>query len=276
MNARAFRQATSADLDRISRTLLATRVFPDVEALNAAWRATPWRIQVTDGGDVAALEPWRDHLPVLAVVALYCSERMIPSTMRQMRAVARAQGFSDLVSPPAPVEQAHAYEAAGMRIFERVSTLVCDPSSARLESPASAEVCLRPAGAEDVVPLLALDARCFNEFWRYDARHIERFMSTQRLIVAESGGNLIGYTLSTVQLGDGLLGRVGVAPESRRRGVGTLLVRDVLEHVRHEGVRHVTLCTQTDNAASRALYAKTGFRDTGRRFAFLHFGPGTA
>ena len=54
---------------------------------------------------------------------------------------------------------------------------------------------------------------------------------------------------------------------------GTMLVRDVLAYVRGAGAKHATLCTQTDNAASRALYARTGFRDTGRLFVLLRFGP---
>jgi ribosomal-protein-alanine N-acetyltransferase len=268
-----FHPATPTDLDRVSRTLLATRVFPDAEALHAAWEATPWRIQVTENGDLAVLEPWRDHLLVLAVVALYCSERLIPSAMRQMRRVARAGGFSDLVSPPAPLEQAYAYEAAGMHVFERVSTLVGDSSQVPPDAYALPDVSIRAAVAQDAAALLAIDARCFDEFWRYDLRHLERFMSTQRLVVAECEEGPIGYTLSTIQLGDGLLGRVAVIPEWRRRGVGTMLVRDVLAYVRGAGAKHATLCTQTDNAASRALYARTGFRDTGRLFVFLRFGP---
>jgi len=271
MSARVFRPVAEPDLDRISRTLLATRVFPDAAALRATWEAAPWRLQVTESGDMAVLEPWRDHLSVLAVVALYCSERLIPAAMRQMHALARAKGFSDIVSPPAPIEQAHAYEGAGMRVFETVSTLACDLSAGLTESRPLPGVRIRPAADDDLASLLAVDARCFEEFWRYDVRHLERFLSTQRLAVATGDTGPIGYTLSTVQLGDGLLGRVAVVPEWRRRGVGTLLVSDVLKRLRDDGVMRVTLCTQTDNAASRALYARTGFRDTGHRFAFLRF-----
>lgn len=276
MSAPSFRAANASDLDRVARTLLASRVFPDEVGLRETWAASPWRIQVAGGGDLAVLEPWRDHLPVLAVVALYCAERFIPEAMRQLRTVALSHGFADLVSPPAPTQQAHAYEAAGMRVFESVSTLVCDVSAVSADWQAPPDLCIREANAEDLDPILVLDARCFDEFWRYDAHHLERLLSSQRLAVAAGDEGPIGYTLSTIQLGDGLLGRVAVAPEWRRRGVGTLLVRDVQAHVRREGVRRVTLCTQTDNEASRALYARTGFRDTGRRFVFLSFGQGWA
>ena len=188
------------------------------------------------------------------------------------RRIATEHGMSDVISPPTPVEDMHFYESAGMRMHALVSTYRLARSA---EAPATQplrEVHLRVAGAPDLPALLELDARCFDEFWRYDLRHLERFLASARLAVAERGDEVVGYTLCTLSGGEGLLGRLCVAPELRRRGIGSALVRDAVGHVWEQGGRNVTLSTQIDNAASQELYRRERFRDTGRRYAFLRFG----
>ena len=268
-----FRPATEADLHRLMRTLVGAGMFPDAVSVEAFWGVAPWRVQVTERGDLALLERWRDHLPILGVEALWCAERHIGPAMRQLHELALRQGFDDLLSPPVPLEQAHAYESAGMRVTEDARTLTLDRVRRRAPVDAVAEgVSLRRATPADMVALLETDIRCFDEFWRYDVRHFERYLRAQRLVVADGPGGVIGYTLSTVA-GDGVtLGRLAVVPECRRRGVGRALVEDVIGFAREQGADRVTLCTQTENAAALALYASAGFTDAGRRFVFLRFG----
>jgi ribosomal protein S18 acetylase RimI-like enzyme len=268
-----FRAAGGTDVARLRRTLIAAAAFHDDAELEAAWRADPWRIQVTERGDAAVLTRWRDHLDVLAVEALWCRERDITGAVVELGDLARARGYGDLLGPPVPLEQAAPYEAAGMRIFETVTTF---RRATRTEgapgSAAVAGVTVRGAAAGDIEALLAIDAGCFGAFWRYDRTNMTRFLRTQRVAVAVGAEGPIGYTLSTVSRGDGLLGRVAVTPGSRGRGVGRALVTDVLDALREQGVGQVALCTQTDNEAARALYRACGFEDVGQPVVFMRFG----
>ncbi len=65
-----------------------------------------------------------------------------------------------------------------------------------------------------------------------------------------------------VDAGPGLvdLDRLVVAPRAFRRGVGTALVRHVLDLA---GPRRVEVSTGRDNTPARALYARLGFVETG-------------
>jgi ribosomal protein S18 acetylase RimI-like enzyme len=274
--AQPFRPATEVDLRRLERMLVGVGVFGDADALRRFWEVAPWRIQVTERGDLAVLERWRDHLGILATEALWCAEQHIDAAMRQLHALALRQGFEDLLSPPVSLEQKHAYESAGMHVVQDAYTLVLDGLKHRSGSALHVEgVTLKTATPAHIVALLELDIRCFDDFWRYDVRHFERYLRTQRLVVAESGSSVIGYTLSTVARAEGTLGRLAVIPEWRRRRVGTVLVEDALTYARERGADRVTLCTQADNDPALGLYRAAGFRETGRHFVFLQFGvPG--
>jgi ribosomal protein S18 acetylase RimI-like enzyme len=114
-----------------------------------------------------------------------------------------------------------------------------------------------------------IDAECFNDFWRYDADRLSRYFVEDRLMVAEGSQGVIGYTLSTVVRGSGTLGRLAVRPSARHRGIGEALLHDALAYLVRTGVETVSLCTQEDNQASRALYRKIGMTELTGRLVFL-------
>lgn len=269
---RVFHDATTAEVDRLARALVATKLFSDDEDLRATHRDAAWRIQVSRRGDVAVLGRWRDHLPILGMEALWCPVSVIPGAVADLLDVAHALELDDVVSPPIPVEESRAYESAGMRACATVAAFTLKGPGRLPGAPATDALTLRPAGHRDIPTLLEVDAACFDRFWRYDVRHLTRFCATGHLTLAERGGEAVGYTLCTIDGGYGLLGRLCVAPAWRRQGVGSALLLDTVRRVRDHGGEQVTLSTQTDNMPSQALYRKYHFRDTGRRYAFLRFG----
>lgn len=267
----AFRAPTSRELDKLTRTLVAAKLFADGAELRAAFEATPWRLLVNDRGDVGVLGRWRDHLPLLSIEALWCPWSGISAAVHQIREIAAGHDLTDVVSPPVPLEEVQPYERAGMH---RQTTVMTFAHAGRLAAlaGANADVAIRPAGHADIGTLLALDAACFEPFWRYDARHLSRFCASGRLAVAEQRGEPVGYTLCTIEGDEGLLGRLCVVPEWRRRGVGQALLAEAVGFTSRHGAGRTTLSTQVENGASQALYERAGFRDTGRRYAFLRFG----
>jgi ribosomal protein S18 acetylase RimI-like enzyme len=64
----------------------------------------------------------------------------------------------------------------------------------------------------------------------------------------------------------GHLARLAVKTTMQGRGIGYLLVHQVLNQFRRQGVRHVTVNTQQNNVASLALYSKAGFIITGESY----------
>jgi len=61
------------------------------------------------------------------------------------------------------------------------------------------------------------------------------------------------------------LENMAVAYSVRRRGIGTLLLRELIAHVVTEGVGNIFLEVRASNQSARALYQKTGFEEIGLR-----------
>ncbi|MHB1340951.1 MAG: GNAT family N-acetyltransferase [Coriobacteriia bacterium] len=266
-----MRPATERDMPAVWSAVRMAGTFGSREVLDRFWRAAPWRVQVSDGGDAAILVRWREHLPILSVKGLWCGLRQMPAIVGQLREVAYAQGFEDLLSPITPRERIEPYVSAGMSVVHTGLAMRLD----RVQDPGAAAhqgVALRRAVPGDLHTLLSVDLRCFSEFWRYDALLMEEYLASERAVVATLDGTVIGYTLSTIDRGEGMLGRLAVLPGHRRRGVGDALVADVLGFHHRSGARGVTLYTQEENAAARALYEKHGFRAVGAPQCFLAFG----
>lgn len=269
--ARRFGDATPGQLGQLVRPLLAARLFPDEAALRAAYRTRPWAIRVNARGDVAVLDRWRDHLDLAAIEALWCPHRDLPAAIADLDACATEHGFSGLVSPPVLEADVPIYRAAGLEVREMLETLEL-ALVPHIPAAQPAGFTLRAASPDDITAILAVDATCFEPFWRYDRRLLERFCAAGGLALAEQDGECLGYTFVTVDRGSAVLGRLCVDPRFRRRRLGTQLLYSAVEGARSTGAQHVTLSTRSGNTAALALYRAAGFRLTGRRYAFLTLG----
>jgi L-amino acid N-acyltransferase YncA len=57
----------------------------------------------------------------------------------------------------------------------------------------------------------------------------------------------------------------------QRRGLGSLIVADLIRRLKDKGIARLTVNTQSDNHASLALYQKMGFVLTGEKFPVYCF-----
>jgi ribosomal-protein-alanine N-acetyltransferase len=248
-------------LRRIWPAVNASHVFDDYAGLAAWWEAAPWRVRVTRAGEAAVLGRWRAHLDLLAVKGLWCANERVPVLLEDLSAVARAQGFARLLGPLVPADAVAPYLGAGFEERQRIVVYRMQPPlSVVRPSPASVDV--RIGLPTDRVAVTALDALCFDEFWRYDEESLHRYLSSERLGVAEVAGHVVGYTLSTVHGAEATIGRLAVKPELRGRGIGTALLTDAVVYLARKGALAVTLCTQEENDGSRRMYRKAGFRES--------------
>jgi ribosomal protein S18 acetylase RimI-like enzyme len=63
---------------------------------------------------------------------------------------------------------------------------------------------------------------------------------------------------------------IGVAPQMRRRGIATLLLRRALAQSRSRGARRLTLAVDERNEPAKRLYRRCGFGVTAQRDAYLY------
>lgn len=264
-----LRPAQQADLGWLWPPVRASQIFDHPDELERFWAEAPWRVRVNGRGEAAVLVRWREHLDLLAVKGLWCSERRVPLVLEDLRAVAREQGFGRLLSPLLPEDAARPYEAAGMRTVQEIVVLRLDVRRRHklLDAPGALGVALRIGSAEDVPAVLAVDNSAFEPFWRYDRPLMEQYVAgtrtsaCERLGIAEARGEVVGYTLCTVRRGEGSIGRLAVRPDLQGRGVGAVLLEDAAAYLERAGADRATLCTQAENVRSRRLYANAGFKE---------------
>jgi ribosomal protein S18 acetylase RimI-like enzyme len=87
------------------------------------------------------------------------------------------------------------------------------------------------------------------------------------VLIAERGDRLIGFAMvrpgSTP--GRGQLSNLFVDPSCQCNGIGSTLLAHVVEAIRRRGWEEAELSCQVGNSRARALYERTGWRDTGAR-----------
>ena len=90
------------------------------------------------------------------------------------------------------------------------------------------------------------------------------------ILVAERGGEILGYTYSGVEGNDymalrgpaGVLYDIVVDPAHRRNGVGGMLLDATLAALKARGAPRAVLSTAEKNGAAQRLFDRAGFRRT--------------
>jgi [ribosomal protein S18]-alanine N-acetyltransferase len=260
------REASAEALTWVWPAASAAHLFDTYGDLEAFWAAGKWRVRVTDAGEAAIVDRWRERLALLAVRGLWCASARIPFILEDLRTLAEERGFERLLGPMVSETDVGPYLAAGMEVGETLLVL-------RLEHPGrllgrrepSGPVRLRAATLDDLASVARVDRASFDEFWAYDTPALGAYLSKERAVVAEENAEVIGYTLATLKGHEGTVGRIAVHPGHRGHGIGTALLSEAVTHLVSQGAERVTLCTQEGNAVSRRLYTGAGFRIVGGR-----------
>ncbi len=119
------------------------------------------------------------------------------------------------------------------------------------------------AGPAHAAVLAAIHGAAFPPAERWDAGAIAALLATPGCfaLLAEAGGmamlRLAGDEAEVLTL--------AVLPEAQGRGLGGALLAAGLSEAARQGAAAVLLEVAPGNAAARALYARAGFREVGRR-----------
>lgn len=124
------------------------------------------------------------------------------------------------------------------------------------------------AASIDACELLAsLHARAFPKPW--SATEIAKLLENAAVFALISrDADARGFAMAWTAAGDAELLTVAVVPEARRKGIGASLVTAAGVTALVRGAASMHLEVGEDNAAARALYAKLGYEEAGRRHAY--------
>jgi ribosomal protein S18 acetylase RimI-like enzyme len=137
-----------------------------------------------------------------------------------------------------------------------------------IEASLPAGFSIRPMFQYDLPAVAEVDAAAFDPLWQNSLLALEQAYPQAALAtVAEADGQIFGYQLSTRNPLGAHLARLAVRPSRQGTGLGRALVADLVQQAERHGMYRLTVNTQSDNAASLALYKKTGFRETGERYS---------
>jgi len=169
----------------------------------------------------------------------------------------RAQGIDRAITAALPAPEAEPFLAAGFAVRERLELLRHDLRAL----PTAPDVHLRRGWRRDQDAVLALDARAFSPFWRFDRDAlVDARAATPSSQFRLAGRNRPqGYAVTGRAGGIGYLQRLAVDPDHQGRGVGTALIVDALRWARHHRVEHLLVNTQEDNLGAIRLYEALGF-----------------
>ncbi|MEH0824276.1 MULTISPECIES: ribosomal protein S18-alanine N-acetyltransferase [unclassified Micromonospora] len=84
-------------------------------------------------------------------------------------------------------------------------------------------------------------------------------------VATEPDGAVLGYAGLTVQPDEAWVQNIAVRRDAQRRGVGRMLLEDLLAEAARWGARTVLLEVAADNAPAQKLYATYGFEPIGVR-----------
>ncbi|MEJ5292042.1 MAG: ribosomal protein S18-alanine N-acetyltransferase [Candidatus Methanosuratincola sp.] len=81
------------------------------------------------------------------------------------------------------------------------------------------------------------------------------------IVVAVSRGEVVGYAIGIIREDDlGHIVSIAVAENIRRRGVGKLLLMELIARLSRSGVKRIVLEVRKSNIEAKRLYHKFGFK----------------
>jgi ribosomal-protein-alanine N-acetyltransferase len=134
----------------------------------------------------------------------------------------------------------------------------------------------RAATAADLPALLRLDTAVFgDEAWSPAlwAAELEQVPATREVeVLTDASGDLLAYVVVMVVADVSDLQRIGVAPASRRSGLGRELLAAAVDVARRRGCARMLLEVDVARTPAIELYRSTGFVPLHRREGY--YGPG--
>ncbi len=116
---------------------------------------------------------------------------------------------------------------------------------------------------EDLPQVCAIENGSFPNPWRvmtFRGEIHNQTISFPLVIVHSLHKSVIGYVIFWKVFEDVQINNIAVHPDYRRLGIGRTVLEGIIEQLRKEGIKNVTLEVRPSNNAALTLYRKLGFR----------------
>ena len=119
---------------------------------------------------------------------------------------------------------------------------------------------------KDAQFIAEIERSCFSTPWT-----VEQIISsedTTAFFLAKDGEKVIGYGGMYTVLDEGYVTNIGVLPEYRRKGIGSKIVKELINFSIEKSLSFITLEVRVSNVAAIELYKTFEFNEVGRRKNF--------
>ena len=120
-------------------------------------------------------------------------------------------------------------------------------------------------GRPHVPQVAELEKLCFSDPWSEQSIASELDNVLALWYVALDGDRVVGYIGSQTVCGETDVMNIAVHPDYRRRGIGQILIEELIREVKNLGSISLTLEVRSSNAPAVSLYEKLGFSQVGLR-----------
>jgi ribosomal-protein-alanine N-acetyltransferase len=188
-------------------------------------------------------------------------ERYLDLLLPAFCTTARRFGVESLYYTGGNLDSDWLKDALLARGFHLLTTLRSyDKEDFSVPSEGDQTVEVRPFEPEDLDELLAVEAACFAQHWRYDAAGFLEVADTcPYFVVAVLEGRIVGYQFNIVEAATGFLVRIAVHPSVNGRGIGARLMAEAVHFFAEQRVWKIALNTEEANHHAHRLYEWFGF-----------------
>ena len=135
---------------------------------------------------------------------------------------------------------------------------------------------IRDATARDLARILEIERLCFPAPWTLASFERELTLPFSRIMLAipeaRDSGTFVGFLCRWLIADECHILNIAVHPESRRLGIGGVLMTESINEAKSTGTNVVTLEVRRSNLSARQLYRKFEFEE--RRLRRHYYGPG--
>jgi ribosomal-protein-alanine N-acetyltransferase len=133
---------------------------------------------------------------------------------------------------------------------------------------------IRDATVRDLPRIVEIERLAFPSPWTLASFERELTLPFSRIMVALPVDNpqIVGFLCRWLIADECHILNIAVHPDSRRLGIGTVLISEAITEARSTGAGVVTLEVRRSNLAARQLYRKFEFEE--RRLRRHYYGPG--
>lgn len=126
---------------------------------------------------------------------------------------------------------------------------------------------------EDILKISEIEKECFpDEPWNF--RMLASGFESEGFVgvLAEDGGEVIGYGAITVAADSADVENVAVTEAYRGGGIATSIIKRLCEEAKKRGAEKLYLEVRVSNAAAMSLYLKQGFKGAYARLRYYKHG----